>query len=214
MFKALNTLTVRVHALIQRHSTPQKKLKFLPLLSDISASYFSLFQLVFNIVVSDARLQRCFELHSEVTSKNFPVHREASPSHPNHFFSAFTIQTFLEPRIFSLLTDSFYLLTSFFDKGPKTPTKILKILLDCKFTLKQFYSFYLSFYPQKRYKFLTDFVTFFEQKVVRPPGIGLCFINEILRSSSYMIKSLKIQNYIKFYHTIKDDSIELQSTAY
>jgi hypothetical protein len=168
---------------------------------------------VFNLILSDVRIFKCFQLYSEVSAKNFSIHKNTSPSHPLHFFSAFAIQTFLEPRIFSLLTSSFYCLTSSFDQGDKTPNKILKILLDCKFTLKQFYSFYLSFYPQKRYKFVTDFVTFFEEKITKKPGIGLSFVNEILRSSSFMIKSLKIQNYIQFYHSIKDDSIELESKS-
>ena len=143
LFKALNTLTVKIHSLICRQSSPHQRIKFLPLLSDISASFFSLFRLVSNVILSDARIFKSFQLFNELSAKDFSEHHSSHPGHPLHYFSAFTIHTFLEPRIFSLLTSSFYTITSYFDQGKRTSNKILKILLDCKFTLKQFYSFYL-----------------------------------------------------------------------
>lgn len=210
VFKALNTLTVRLHSLVLRSTSRQRLFEFLKLLSKVSDCFHSLFRLVFAVVLTHSSFADARGLFERVSAHTFSPHSSDNPSHPLHHFSAFVIESFLEPRIFSLLTGCFHHVVWRLDQAQSTSSRALKVLLDCKFGMRAFCSFYLSLYPERRSEFVSDFVSFFE---CRPAsGIGLSFVNEILRCASFLIKRLRIQNYIQFYHDIKDESVELECT--
>lgn len=211
IFKALNTMITQLEKLLLNEKDIKKLFKFMNLLSEIALGYHNLFQLVCKLILADERIFQSLELYKDLCSMVLNEHNSDHYKHPLLHFTSFTVNFFLEPRVFSYINKCFFLICSYFDKGQNTPPEILKQLLDCKYSLRQFYGFYLSLFPDKRFTYLKEFFQFFdklpEDFIV---GIGISYLNESLRSSSFIIKSLKIQEYIEFYSELKDESVQLE----
>ena len=213
LFKSLNTLVIILDRLVQTESSQPERLKYLALLAELSSAFHNLFQLVCKLVLADDRALDALERYKSAASKHFSQHRcDSVPRHPLLHFAAFAVHHFLEPRVPVLLSDILYKLTSQFDRGGKTPSVVLKLILDAKFGLRKFYSFYLALFPEKRFVFLQNFFEFVEKQVF--PSVGLTFTSEVLRAASFTLKSLQVQNYIECYSHLKDDSVQLESRSF
>lgn len=210
VFKALNTLVVRLDALVARSSSRRALCSALRLLSDLSDCLYSLFRLVVHVLLSETRFGEAREAFERVSAARFSEHHSPAHVHPLRRLSAFAIEAFLEPRVFSLLTRCFFRVSWALNRGQATSSAVLKLLLDCKFGMRAFCALFLSFFPDRRSEFVSDFVSFAETRHSRV--LGLAFVNEALRSAAYIVKGLRVQLYIRAYHSIKDESVELASS--